>query len=217
MTKPPDDQSLGARLEHLGPASKKSNWLKHRKERLQVRRGKETFEPFDYEWVERKATDAVVLVLYRNGEDGVEVLMRSSLRPPIAFRGHLALPFDPDDNPEIWELPAGLIEENERGEDGLVACAIRETEEETGYRLSEEDFSALGGATFLSPGVIAEQIYPLVACLDERTAGVPSGDGSPVEEGATLLFMTPNKALQMTQDAKSELAIRRFVAAESKQ
>jgi ADP-ribose pyrophosphatase len=177
-------------------------------------------EPYPYDIVDRAALDAVVMVLHRSSASGPEVCIRSSLRPPLGVRtGDEA-----DYVSVLWEVPAGLIEPEEAAGvsvDGVLpgvrSCAARETLEETGYVVPEERFAPLGRMTYLSPGVLAERLHYVSASLDGCTVGAPTLDGSPVEEGSALLFVSLDEAIAAIdrgdiQDAKTEVALRRFVA-----
>ncbi len=171
-------------------------------------------EPFLYDCVERRALDAVVLVLHT--ADG-RVCVRSSLRPPIVFRHEQNVPMFEHCAPLLWELPAGLIEPDERGDEGLRACAVRETLEETGLSIEPDTLCPLGPSVYLSPGVIAERLYYFRAEVDDRTRGVPTEDGTPVEARAEVRFVALPEALAACDaghigDCKSEVGIRRLAA-----
>lgn len=172
-----------------------------------------TSDAYFYDSVDRRAMDAVVLVLH----DGKRMCVRSSLRPPVAFRHELSVPRDADHTPVLWEIPAGLIEPDEIGEAGLRACASRETLEETGLQVAPEVFEPLGPAVFLSPGVVAERLYYFMAKVDPSTRGVPTEDGTPVEARMEVRFVEFGELLRACDaghigDAKSEVGIRRFLA-----
>ena len=61
--------------------------------------------------------DAVGIVLHTS--DG-RVCLRSSIRPPLAFRVGYSLPLPGNDDPTLFEIPAGLVEADEHGEEGLA-------------------------------------------------------------------------------------------------
>lgn len=174
---------------------------------------------YRYEGVLRKYLDAVVLILTAaiNGEP--HVCLRTSIRPPLLLRRTLTLPQPDDDLPfALLELPAGLIEDADKGQDGLRARAAAETIEETGYVLPPAAFSLLGSAPFVSAGVIPEKMIFMraaVSNVDDRIP--PEGDGSPSEEGADIVWVGVDWALKMCDngaivDMKTELGIRRLAA-----
>jgi ADP-ribose pyrophosphatase len=170
---------------------------------------------YPYDCVERAAIDAVGIVLYARSPD--RVCVRSAIRPPLSLRPSYALPIaasSPD--PTLFEIPAGLVEPDEHGEEGLRACAARETMEEVGIDLTADAFFRLGPAVYLSPGLSAEKLYFLAAEADPETATTPSLDGSPVEEAAVIRWLPLADALDACrlgaiEDAKTEVAIRRLI------
>lgn len=199
-------------IEDLSPQAEKG-FLQLRRRKLRNRyEDGTTSDAYLYDSVDRAAMDAVVLVLH----DERSVCVRSSLRPPVAFRHELSVPRDADHSPVLWELPAGLVEPRERGEEGLRACASRETMEETGLDVSPDAFIPLGPALFLSPGVVAERLYYYAAQVDPSTRGEPTEDGTPVEARAEVRFVPFADLLDACDagrigDAKSEVGIRRFL------
>lgn len=199
-------------LEDLTPPQPEG-FLRLRRRRLRSRyEDGEVSAPFIYDSVERRALDAVVLVLHTADD---RICLRSSLRPPLAFRRELAVPRDPDPGCVLWELPAGLVEPGEVGDEGIRACAAREALEETGLRIAPAAFRTLGPAVFLSPGVLAERLYYLAAEVRPQERGTPTEDGSPVEARGEVRFATVEAALRACDegrigDAKSEVGIRRL-------
>lgn len=171
---------------------------------------------YPYDLVERDATDAVAIVLYARSGDTVRICLRTALRPPMTFRPTYALPIpETSGSGVLWEIPAGLVEPEEEGADGLAACAARETLEEVGLEIAADAFEALGPPAGLSPGVIGEKIHFLVAEVDPDARGVPTEDGSPVEERAEVRFLPLEDALRAARsgrigDLKTEVGIRRL-------
>lgn len=170
-------------------------------------------ETYSYDSVDRAALDAVVLVLFTGSG---RVLLRTSLRPPLSFRPpHLRT--GREGGAVLWELPAGLIEPEEQGPEGLRAACARETLEETGYALEPGAFEPLGASVYLSPGVIAERLHYFAVEVDEGARGVPTEDGSPVESGAAVRFFPLDDAIEACErgdigDVKSEVGLRRLRA-----
>lgn len=206
-----EDRTAGARCDE--------GFLRMRRLTLQNRYADGTRSaPYAYDLVERDALDAVGIVLVAPGAPP-RVCLRSALRPPLAFRSAYALPIAEAAEPVLWEVPAGLVESSERGEEGLRACCARETLEEVGLELSPDAFGRLGPAACLSPGVLAEKIHYFVASVDPSARGTPLEDGSPVEERAEILFVPIDEALAMCRDGrvadvKTETAIRRLAERE---
>ena len=176
-------------------------------------------DPFPYDVADRAALDAVVVLMHAENPEAPDdplVCVRAQLRPPLLLRRGRALAVpDPRGELTLWELPAGLIEPHEKGEAGVVACAARETEEETGFTLPETSFVRLGGPVFLSPGLMAEKIHLFAVRVPDHRAEVEAkGDGA-VEQGATVRWWPLSACLArcaegVIEDAKTELALRRF-------
>jgi ADP-ribose pyrophosphatase len=178
-------------------------------------------ETFRYDVVERWNQDAIAILLHfvRDGER--RVLLRSAVRPPLSLRGDLLAhpehPFpDGVERGELWEIPAGLVEKDERTPEGLVGCAVRETEEEVGLRIAPESVRTLGGPFFPSAGVVGECIYVFEAEVDGDAPRDAEGDG-PLERGARVIDVPLAQALSwcdrgLLPDGKTELALRRLSA-----
>lgn len=168
--------------------------------------------PYPYDCAERSAMDAVGLVLH--AADG-RVCLRSSIRPPLSLRAGYALPLPGTEDPTLFEIPAGLVEVDEHGEEGLKSCAARETLEEVGLEVAHDAFVRLGPGVYLTPGLIAEKLHFFHARVDPSTAKAPSLDGSPVEEGARIEWVPLAEALAACRDGriediKTELGLRRL-------
>jgi ADP-ribose pyrophosphatase len=170
---------------------------------------------FTYDATERRAFDAAVIVPYFECEAEAWVLLRSCVRPPISFR---AAKFEDAPSPELanlWELPAGLIDETGEVFAAARACAARELAEETGHLAHAADFVFLGGPTLPLPGVIAERQFFLAVRVDPALKNTPSEDGSPLEGHGVVLPLRLSEALAACRDGripdgKTELGLRRF-------
>lgn len=172
-----------------------------------------TSRDYRYDCAERDAIDAVGVVLV---DRAGRVCLRSSIRPPIALRPTYALPLDGESaDPTLFEIPAGLVEPDEKGEAGLRDCCARETLEEVGLEVAVDAFARLGPPVYLTPGVIAEKVHVFFAEVDSAAAAVPTMDGSPVEERAKIEWVALREALAAcrdgrVEDVKTEVAIRRL-------
>ncbi|MCP4674267.1 MAG: NUDIX domain-containing protein [Deltaproteobacteria bacterium] len=172
-----------------------------------------------YDTVLRKWLDAVVMLLTAEVDGLPVVCLRSGVRPPLLLRRELEIPI-PDKRifHTLWELPAGLIENDEHGPEGIRKRAAIETLEETGYRLSEDDFEILTGAPFLSPGIIPERLYFALGRVEDIADRItPTGDGSPAEDGSGLWWIGIDDALALCEqgelvDTKTELGLWRLKA-----
>ncbi|MGZ3450604.1 MAG: NUDIX hydrolase, partial [Polyangiales bacterium] len=176
-------------------------------------------EPFKYDAVERWNQDAVSVLLHFVRDGVRHVILRSAVRPPLALRPQplveAGIPYPPGARQgELWEVPAGLIEKDETGREGLINCVVRETKEEVGIDLDRARVKELGGVLFPSSGIIGEAVFLFEAEIDPPTALEPEGDG-PLEKGAKLALIPFDRALDwcdrgLLPDGKTELSLRRL-------
>jgi ADP-ribose pyrophosphatase len=174
--------------------------------------------PYNVDIVDRPVPDAVAVLLWRRGTQGVEVLTRRTLRPAAYFRRDLPLPV-PDRAPSLTveELVAGVLEAEDRGTEGVQGRAATEVREEAGYTVAPEAVELLGPAFFMLPGIVSEKIHPTAVDVTGREPGPATGDGSPLEEGASVRWWPILGLLAACQsgeveDAKTELCVLRFLA-----
>lgn len=174
-------------------------------------------EQFVYDCGDRSRMDAVVVVPHYAGPGGRRVVvLRSALRPPLASRPREVWPVPEKDSlGELWEVPAGLVEEDERTPEGLRGCAARELFEETGFEIDASRVAPLGPSTFPSPGMIGERHFFFHAEVDPARQHPPPEDGSVLERAAKLAHVSLGEALDACrageiEDAKTELALRRL-------
>ena len=178
---------------------------------------------YPYDATLRKWLDAVVIILTCHIEGQLHICLRSSIRPPLLLRHQCPVPM-PDTNTSgiIWELPAGLLEPADTGEQGIIRRAAIEIQEETGYAVPTDRIRPMAGAPFLSPGTVPERMWYTVAHVSDPTdRQPPSGDGSPVEENADIEWVSLESALRLCEDGriedlKTELGIRRMASWEKK-
>jgi ADP-ribose pyrophosphatase len=179
-------------------------------------------EPFAYDVVERWNADAVAVLPHFERGGVRHVVLRTCIRPPAAMRrerfidGAPPLPHAATKG-VLWEIVAGLVERDERSPEGLVRCAVRETEEEIGVVVDAKHVRPLGGPMFPSAGVVGELIYFFECEIDFSTRREPGGDGSPLERNARFADVPLDRALGwcdegLLPDAKTEIALRRFAA-----
>jgi ADP-ribose pyrophosphatase len=176
-----------------------------------------TSEPFEYDAIERARLDAVVVAAHYRGSDGRRrVFLRTALRPPVAMRPRETSPVvEKDTLGGLWELPAGLVEADERSPEGLRRCAARELAEEVGVAVAPEAMQALGPSAFPAPGVIGERHFFFHVPVDPSRREAPTEDGSALERQALVVAVDLERAIEMTrtgaiEDEKTELALRRL-------
>ena len=106
-------------------------------------------------------------------------------------------------NRRLWEIPAGTVHEGE----SPLRCAVRECEEETGYR--PRKVRSLGGFA-PTPAFADERVYLFVATNLVKTRPNPDYD----EEIAVRLFSVVQVRRMLKrrviQDAKSIIALYRY-------
>lgn len=171
---------------------------------------------FAYDEAQRRLLDAVAIVVHYVDAQGTRfVLLRSAVRPPVMLRPREIWPLE--ERPtlgHLWEIPAGLVEVDERSEAGLRLCAARELEEETGVTIDPSRMIALGTGGFPTPGLIGEKIFFYQCEIEAGPRPDPKGDG-PLEQGARIVDVSFAEALQMAregafEDMKTELGLRRL-------
>ena len=170
--------------------------------------------PFVYDAVDRRAIDAVVIAAHF-GHDGVHhVYLRSAVRPPLLLR--TAHPVADPPTGALWELPAGLVDPDERDTlAGVREAARRELGEELGFFLAAERLEPLGPSVFPAPGMVAERHFFFRAEVDPSEQQAPTLDGSPLERAGVIAALPLEEALDLCrrgeiQDSKTELALRRL-------
>ena len=170
--------------------------------------------------IDRPTLDAVGVVLWARTPRGVEVLLRRQLRPAVLFRRGKVRAL-PEAEPLLYEeIVAGLVEPGEQGLNALRRRAADEALEEAGIEVDPARIAPLGAPFYMLPGIVSEKIHLLeVEVARGPQAGAfdapQEGDGSPLEEGATLLWRGLDEAIAACEageieDAKSELAFRRL-------
>lgn len=172
--------------------------------------------PFHLDTVERKCMDAVCIIAFYKEYGKPYIYLRSAVRAAIMFRDYVPSKL-PEDSfvGNLFELPAGLVEVDEVGVDGLRAAAARELWEEVGYQIDPKDFNFLGKRIFSTAGLAGERIFFLSIEVDPLKKQEPTLDGHALEEGANVVAIPLNEALEFIDrgylaDAKTEIGIRRF-------
>lgn len=177
--------------------------------------------PYNCDIVYRRDIDAVAMALWEDTRDAegrrrIRVALRRGLRVPIYLRK------DQEDagreepiHDAILELVAGVIEPHDEGMQGVLDRARAEAREEAGLDVPTDHIRSLGGPFFPSPGITPEMVYlaAVEARLDER--GEPEGDGSVMEEGATVEVLELRDAITRCRDgrlpdAKTEIGLLRL-------
>jgi 8-oxo-dGTP pyrophosphatase MutT (NUDIX family) len=93
------------------------------------------------------------------------------------------------------ELPAGLVEKDERTPEGLRRCAARELHEEVGLEVAADRMIPLGPSTFPAPGMVGERHFFFQVEVDPARRTTPPEDGSPLEMHAVIASIPLTEAL----------------------
>lgn len=197
-------------------------FLEIRRLRLRNRRGDGSVSaPYLSDSIARPyGQDAVVVAIYaRAGAPpaGVQVLVREGLRPALLFgRSPERAPL-PEPPPAMFltELVAGIIEEGDRGEEGLRVRAAHEVAEEAGFHVDPAAVVLLGAGAYPSPGSMVEKFYFVAVEVDPSSQQPLAGDGSPMEEGSRTRWLGLDDAIVACVrgeivDLKTELGLRRL-------
>ena len=164
--------------------------------------------------------DAVVVAVYSRGSrsaEGVQVLVRDGLRPPLVLGRDPARAPLPEPAPQMFlsELVAGIIEPGDVGVDGLRQRAAHEVAEEAGFTVEPAAVVLLGAGMYPSPGAMIEKFYFTAVEVDPAAQQALTGDGSPMEEGARTRWWQLDRAIEACVrgelvDLKTELGLRRL-------
>jgi len=209
---------LALRLVEAIPSRDEPGFLDLRRQVFRIEREDGSLsDAFVYDTVDRARLDAVVIAPhYRDAAGRRRVFLRSALRPPVATRplGICPVPEAPALG-GLWELPAGLVEPDERSVEGLRRCAARELFEEVGLEVDPSVLGELGPSTFPAPGMIGERHFYFHVEVDPARRVTPPEDGSPLEMGAVIADVPLDEAIELTrrgaiEDAKTEVALRRL-------
>ncbi len=221
-TLPPDEEVVAIEVvEDLTASARCDQGFLHlRRLRCRNRRADGSLSrTYNVDVVDRPVPDAVAVLLWRQTPEGVEVLTRRTLRPAAYFRRELPLAIpDPESYLTVEELVAGVLEPEDKGPEGVRARAAAEVDEEAGYTVRPEAVELLGPAFFMLPGIISEKIHPTAVDVTGQRPHRPTGDGSPLEEGASVRWWPLLALLSACRrgevaDAKTELCLLRFLAA----
>ncbi len=174
--------------------------------------------------INRKGSDAVIIVPYAYIDNQINVLMISTFRPVVYYREKVMTEKNPENIDEhimkFLEFPAGMLEEEEMNDknpnQGVKKCAQRELEEETGYSVPLKNINVLGHRYYSSSGIITERIN-IATC--DITGIVPKKDiktdGSVMEETIESFFVPFNKAIEwckegIIKNAGTEIGLNRL-------
>lgn len=160
---------------------------------------------FDYEMKDGKI-ESHIREVYDRG-NGAAILLYNTLKKTVILTRQFRLPTFLNGNKTgmMIEVCAGLLDQ-----DNAEQAVIRETEEETGYRLKKVQKVI---ETYMSPGSVTEILYLFIGEYDE-TMKVNDGGGLDAEqENIEVLEYTFDEAYAMIEsgeitDAKTILLLQ---------
>lgn len=177
-------------------------FLSIRRSTISLSNNDEESEDFVVDSVIRKNPDAVVVVPYIQKRKSISVYLRSAIRPAVALAN--------ENEGNFWELPAGLIDEDEMPAD----AAARELFEEVGFDRGPQHMYSLGIPSNAAVGLTAEKIHFYATDVSDCIQYIPKLDGSHMEKYGALYIADLLKLIEndfVLKDMKTELGLNRFV------
>jgi GDP-mannose pyrophosphatase NudK len=133
--------------------------------------------------------------VYNRG-NGAVILLYNKLKRTVILTRQLRIPtwFNGNADGMMIEACAGLLDEHEPEE-----CIRKETEEETGYTLSEVRKVM---EVYMSPGSVTEILYFFVAAYSDSMKTGEGGGANNEQEDIEVLELEFEKAMQMVTDGE---------------
>lgn len=133
--------------------------------------------------------------IYDRG-NGAGILLYNSTKKTVILTRQFRLPTFLNGNKTgmMIEVCAGLLDENNPEE-----CIIRETEEETGYRIKKVDKVT---QTYMSPGAVTEILYLFTGEYDESMKVSEGGGLASEQENIEVLEYTFEEAYAMIESGE---------------
>jgi ADP-ribose pyrophosphatase len=177
-----------------------------------------TSREYSCDVVSRPGADAVAVVLWHKEGRKVFVHLRLGTRAAVYLRrDKKAELIQPDERvyDTLLELVAGILERDDTGPGGLARRAAAEAHEEAGFEIGAGAVRILGSGFFPTPGVTDEKVFLTEAEVDPRSAGAIHGDGSVMEEGASVVVRELRDAISACRrgeivDVKTEVGLLRI-------
>lgn len=170
---------------YINKGGNKKTWT------IATRKSKEVLEEQFFNGKEDKV-DAVVILAYHKEEKKLVAIRQ--FRIPL--------------NNYVYELPAGLIDNN----DDIISTVKRELKEETGLDLEEVIESKIGQKLYLSPGMTDESVS-LVYC---KCSGKVSDENLEEDEDIETILLSKEDAIKIINsnercDIKFFMALQSFI------
>lgn len=127
--------------------------------------------------------------------DGVAILLYNSITKKVVLSKQFRMPVLVAGINQGYsiEVVGGAIDKNETPEN----CAIRETEEEVGYKISSVKKVT---TSFLSPGILKEKVHLFIGEYFEENKSKNGGGVAAENEEIEMLEISFSKALQMIKN-----------------
>jgi nudix-type nucleoside diphosphatase (YffH/AdpP family) len=158
------------------------------------------YQKEDHSWITQKRE------VYDRG-NGAAILLYNTLQKTVILTRQFRLPTYLNGNASgmMIEVCAGLLDE-----DHPEQCIIRETEEETGYRITKVEKVM---ETYMSPGAVTEILYLFTGEYNESMKVSEGGGVEHEQENIEVLEMTFDEAYAMIEsgeikDAKTILLLQ---------
>lgn len=158
------------------------------------------YQKKDYTWITQKRE------VYDRG-NGAAILLYNSQKKTVILTKQFRLPtyLNGNESGMMIEVCAGLLDE-----DNPEECIIRETEEETGYRIANVQKVM---ETYMSPGAVTEILYLFVGEYDQSMKVSEGGGVEHEEENIEVMEMSYDDAYAMIEsgqikDAKTILLLQ---------
>jgi nudix-type nucleoside diphosphatase (YffH/AdpP family) len=139
--------------------------------------------------------------------NGSAILLYNSKQKTVILTRQFRLPTYLNENKSgmMIEVCAGLLDE-----DNPEQCIIRETEEETGYRITKVEKVM---ETYMSPGAVTEILYLFTGEYDESMKVSDGGGVAHEEENIDVMEMSYDEAYAMIasgeiKDAKTIILLQ---------
>lgn len=149
---------------------------------------------FDYQKKDNPV-ETQIREVYDRG-NGAAILLYNTIHKTVILTRQFRLPtyLNGNDSGMMIEVCAGLLDK-----DNPEQCIIRETEEETGYRLEtvHKVFE-----TYMSPGAVTEILYLFVGEYDESMKVSDGGGAVHEQENIEVLELSFDKAYSMIEAGK---------------
>jgi len=158
------------------------------------------YQKKDNSWITQKRE------VYDRG-NGAAILLYNTKQKTILLTRQFRLPtyLNGNESGMMIEVCAGLLDQ-----DSPEQCIIRETEEETGYRISKVKKIM---ETYTSPGAVTEILYLFVGEYDQSMKVSDGGGAEHEEENIDVMEMSFDEAYAMIesgqmQDAKTIILLQ---------